>query len=71
MKKSRDVITSKNLPGLRAELCGYADNDMMPAEVRAICAETIAAIDIAIAEDAATHARLTAALARFVRMAPC
>lgn len=66
MKKS-DTITSDDLPGLRADLCGYAGNESLSDNFRLICVETIAAIDVAIAEDAATHTRLTAALERLVR----
>jgi hypothetical protein len=67
MKKQPDVITSDDIPELRADLCGYAGNDLLSDDFRLICIETIAAIDVATAEDAATHARLTAALERFVR----
>lgn len=65
--KKRDVITDKDLPGMRANLCGYAADDHFSDDFRAVCRETIAAIDLAIAEDAVTHVRLHLALERFVR----
>lgn len=65
--KKRDVITNKDLPGLRANLCGYATDGRFGDDFRVVCRETIAAIDLAIAEDAVTHVRLQTALERFVR----
>jgi hypothetical protein len=66
MKRKLDVITSKDLPGLRADLCAYVENDSFSPEFRAVCRETVAAIDVAVAEDRATNTRLQHALERFV-----
>ena len=66
-KRNKDEITSDDLPGLRATITEFAENELLAPEFRDICLETIAAIDLAVAEDAATHARLQHALERFVR----
>lgn len=63
-----DTITTDDLTGLRADLCGYAQGEHFSAEFRAVCRETVAAIDVAIAEDLATNTRLQHALERFVRV---
>lgn len=65
-KRNKDEITSDDLPGLRADLCGYAEDKIFSPGFRAVCRETVAAIDVAIAEDAATNTRLQHALERFV-----
>ncbi len=66
-KRHPDTITSADLPGLRATITEFAENELLASEFRAICRETVAAIDLAVVEDAATHARLQHALERFVR----
>lgn len=65
--KKRDTITSKDLPGLRADLCDYAEGEYFSAEFRAVCRETVAAIEVAIAEEQAINTKLQHALERFVR----
>jgi hypothetical protein len=46
---------------------GYAETEGFPHEFRTICVDAIEAIDRAVAEDAATNARLKLALDRFVQ----
>jgi hypothetical protein len=60
--KKRDTITSKKLPGLRATLIEHADNPGFGASFRIACLDTVAAIDQAVADDAAVNARLRMAL---------
>lgn len=62
-----DTITSDDLPGMRADLCDYAEGEHFSTEFRAVCRETVAAIDVATAENMATNTRLQHALERFVR----
>ena len=65
--KKRTTIKSKDLPGLRAKILGYAETEGFPHEFRTICVDAIEAIDRAVAEDVATNARLKLALDRFVQ----
>lgn len=59
------MVTSEDLPELRRDICGYADNPILSGTLRTVCRNTVAAIDIAIAADLATHAALQTALANF------
>ncbi|MBA3033512.1 MAG: hypothetical protein KKF85_15430 [Gammaproteobacteria bacterium] len=61
MKKT-DTITDKELPGLRLNLMAYAENPYLSDSFRAVCLDTLAAIDLAVADDAAVNARLKLAL---------
>jgi hypothetical protein len=63
-----DTITTKDLPGLRAEMCAHADNENFSDTFRAACQHVIAAIDRARDEDEATHAPLKAALEEYMRI---
>lgn len=65
--KNRDTITGDDLPALRADLCTYVEGEHFSDEFRDVCRETVAAIDLAIAEDRVTNTRLQHALERFVR----
>lgn len=62
-----DTITSKDLPGLRAEMCAQIENENFSDTFRAVCQNVIAAIDQARDEDGATHAPLKAALEAYMR----
>lgn len=63
-----DTITSKDLPGLRAEMCGHVENEYFSDEFRAACQNVIAAIDQAWDEDEATHAPLKTSLEEYMRV---
>lgn len=60
------IITFADLPALRANMCGYADDEIFSGEFHAACWKVIAAIDKARDEDEATHAGLKIALDEFV-----
>ncbi len=62
MSKQSCVITSDDLPGLLADIGCHAANECFSDRYRSICRETITVINLAIAEDAATHTRLKLAL---------
>lgn len=64
--RTPDTITAADLPELRATLVSFADTPGFSAALRLACRDAVAAIDRAIAEDAATHARLVAALTHLV-----
>lgn len=63
-----DVITAKDLPGLRAEMCGHIENENFSDTFRAVCQNVIAAIDQARDEDEATHAPLKTSLEEYMRV---
>lgn len=63
----KDTVTSKDLPGLRAEMCGHIENENFSDTFRAVCRNVVAAIDQARDEDEATHAPLETALGEFMR----
>jgi hypothetical protein len=63
MNHAPDTFTSDDLPGLRAQLLGHADNEGFSDDFRAACLRTVDAIDQAVADDAAVNARLQLALA--------
>jgi hypothetical protein len=62
MKKNRDVINSKDLPGLRAQLLDHTGNAGFSDSFRTACLQAVDAIDRAVADDAAVNARLKLAL---------
>jgi hypothetical protein len=66
MKAEVDVITSEDLPRLRAEMIAYAEDGTFSDEFRDACRTVVAAIDQARDEDKATHAALEASLNGFV-----
>lgn len=61
-----DIITSADLPGLRAEMIAHTNDLTVGDEFRAACDAVIAAIDQARDDDAATHAPLESSLHAFV-----
>lgn len=63
-----DIITSADLPGLRADMIGYINNEMYSAAHRDSCREVVAAIDQARDEDESTHGPLKAALEKWVAL---
>jgi len=63
-----DTITAKDLPGLRAEMCGHVENENFSDTFRAVCQNVISAIDQARDEDEATHEPLKAALKEYMRI---
>lgn len=63
-----DTITSKDLPGLRAEMEATIENEIFSDAFRAVCQNVIAAIDQARDEDEATHAPLKTALEEYMRV---
>lgn len=63
-----DVITAKDLPGLRAEMGAHIENENFSDTFHAACQNVIAAIDRACDEDEATHAPLKAALEEYMRI---
>lgn len=66
--READTITSKDLPGLHAEMCAHVENENFSDTFRAVCQNVIAAIDQARDEDEATHAPLKAALEEYMRV---
>lgn len=64
----KDTITSKDLPGLRAEMCAQIENEIFSDTFHAACQNVIAAIDHARDEDEATHAPLKDALEKYMRV---
>lgn len=63
-----NVITAKDLPGLRAEMCAHVENENFSDTFRAACQNVITAIDQARDDDEATHAPLKAAIEGYVRI---
>jgi hypothetical protein len=63
-----DVITSKDLPSLRAEMCAHIESEIFSDTFRATCQKVIFAIDQAHDEDEATHRPLKAALGEYMRV---
>lgn len=61
-----DIITAEDLPKLRLEMIGYADDVMFSDEFRRVCSAVVTAIDLARDDDEATHAALENALNAFV-----
>lgn len=66
MHDTPDTITSADLPRLRADMLGYAENEVFGDDFHAACLAVIAAIDQARDDDEVTHARLEASLNAFV-----
>lgn len=63
-QRDPDIITSENLPGLRAALLNYIADDVFSEEFHGVCKSAIAAIDQARDDDAETHGPLAASLSR-------
>lgn len=63
-----DTITSKDMPGLRAEMCANIENKNFSDTFRAVCQNVIAAIDQIRDEDESTHAHLKDALVAYMRI---
>lgn len=63
-----DTITSKDLPGLRAEMCAHIENENFSDTFRTACQNVIAVIDQARDEDEETHAPLKTALEEYMRV---
>lgn len=63
----KDTITSKELPGLRAEMCAHIENEIFSDAFRTVCQNVIAAIDRASDEDESTQAPLKTALEEYMR----
>lgn len=59
------IITSEDLPGLRAALLDYIADDVFSEEFHGVCQSAIAAIDQARDDDEETHAPLATSLSRF------
>lgn len=66
MTETIDTITSRDLPGLRADMLGYATDEVFSDEFRAVCLAVVAAIDQARDDDETTHAELQTRLEAFV-----
>lgn len=60
------TITAKDLPKLRVDMVGYADDATFGDEFRDVCRVVLVAIDQARDDDEATHAPLEATLNAFV-----